>query len=360
MNKQTNRTTRVDAAHSPAGATGVSPVLAEQAYGQDARGGTQPQRRVGLWAGWGRYPAIVAESLRRQGTEVYCLGISGHAEPGLEKVCDDFQWIGLCKLGSAIRYFKRNGITEVTMVGKIHKVVLYQPWRWLKLLPDWTTIRTFVPHFWTRRKDCRDDTLLGAIVDAFAAEGIHFVPATDYAPELLASEGVLTRREPSVAEWRDIEFGWLIARHMGRLDIGQSVVVKDQAVMAVEAVEGTDECIRRGGSLCRAGGFTVVKVAKPQQDMRFDVPTVGRQTLETMIDAGGRVLAIEAARTILLEKPEVLELANRNRLSIVSLVRPGQRPGPPDDGVESSALSPSAPPASATVDHGPDCPSTRR
>jgi DUF1009 family protein len=282
-------------------------------------------RRVGLLAGWGRYPYIVARSLKQQGIEVYCLGVRGHAEPGLEKVCDDYGWIGLCKIGGAIRYFKQHGITEVSMLGKIHKVALFQPWRWLRNLPDWTAIRAFAPHFLTRRKDCRDDTLLLALVEAFAAEGIHFGPPTDYAPELLVKEGTLTKRQPSPAEWRDVEFGWEMAKEMGRLDIGQSVVVKDQAVMAVEAVEGTDECIRRAGTLCRAGGFTVVKVAKPRQDMRFDVPTVGQQTLERMIEAGGRVLAVEAEQTILLEEPEVIETANRNGLAIVSLTRPERK-----------------------------------
>jgi hypothetical protein len=297
MNDPTDKTTYGDAAHRLPG-------------------------RVGLVAGWGRYPFIVAESLRRQGVEVYCVGVIGHAEPELRDACDHFQWIGLCRLGAALRYFKKHGVTEATLVGKTHKVALFQPWRWLKLLPDWTTIRAFAPHFLTGRKDCRDDALLGAVVDVFAAHGIRFRPATDYAPGLLVVEGILTDRKPSEAEWRDIEFGWQIAKTIGRLDIGQSVAVKDQAVMAVEAVEGTDECIRRAGSLCRTGGFTVVKVAKPQQDMRFDVPTVGRQTLETMLQSGGRVLAIEAGRTILLEETETIRWANQNRLTIVSLVRP--------------------------------------
>ncbi|MBN2023617.1 MAG: UDP-2,3-diacylglucosamine diphosphatase LpxI [Pirellulales bacterium] len=281
-----------------------------------------PPRRVGLLAGWGRYPRIVAESLRRQGAEVYALGVSGHAEPGLDAVCDHFEWVGLCKLGRAIRYFQRHGVTEATMAGKIHKTALYQPWRWIKHLPDLTAIRAFVPHFVTRRKDCRDDSLLGALVELFAAHGIHFGPATDYAPELLVGEGLLTRLSPSAAQWRDVEFGWDVAKRMGDLDIGQSVVVKDQAVIAVEAVEGTDQCIQRAGALCRGGGFTVIKVAKPRQDMRFDVPTVGMRTLQTMIAAGGRVLAVEAERTIVLEQPDAVDFANRHRLVLVSLICP--------------------------------------
>jgi UDP-2,3-diacylglucosamine hydrolase len=331
--------------------------LGDKATRIDAGHG-RPPRKFGILAGWGRYPFIIAESLRRQGVEVYCLGVSGHAEPGLEQVCDHFEWIGLCKIGRAIRHFKRHGVTDVTMIGKIHKVVLYQPWRWLKHLPDLTTIRIFFPHFFTRRKDCRDDTLLGAVIEAFAAEGIRFGVATDYAPDLLAREGQLTERGPSAAQWRDIEFGWDMAKRMGGLDVGQSVCVKDQAVMAVEAVEGTDLCIQRAGTLCRAGGFTVVKVAKPRQDMRFDVPTVGIRTLRTMLDAGAKVLAIEAGRTILLEQAEAIDFANQKKLVLVSLVRPDIAPRPQNE--DASSASSDCPQCPATLPHHFPVPETRR
>jgi DUF1009 family protein len=276
-------------------------------------------RRIGLLAGWGRLPVTVAEALRSQGCEVYCLGTIGHADPALAEVCHDFHWLGMAKFGSAIRYFHRHDVTEIMMAGKIFKVRLFQRWSWVRHLPDLRTIRMFLPHFWTRKKDCRDDSLLGAIVDEFAAEGIHFAPPTDFAPELLVKEGQLTRRGPTAWQQKDIAFGWKMAKEMGRLDIGQSVMVKDQAVLAVEAVEGTDECIRRAGVLCRAGGFTVVKVAKPQQDMRFDVPTIGLGTLETLQAAGGKVLAVEAGRTIFLDQEAVIEYANRQGLVIVAL-----------------------------------------
>ncbi|MBN1912505.1 MAG: UDP-2,3-diacylglucosamine diphosphatase LpxI, partial [Pirellulales bacterium] len=207
----------------------------------DGSHGSRP-RRVGLLAGWGRFPFLVAEALRAQGTEVYGLGVSGHAEPELAGACDHFGWVGLGKIGGAIRYFQRHGVTEATMAGKIHKVALFQPWRWVKHLPDLTALRTFIPHFLTRKKDCRDDSLLGALVDVFARHGIRFAPATDYAPGLLVGQGQLTKRTPSAAQQRDIEFGWEIAREMGRLDIGQSICVKDRAVLAVEAIEGTDAC----------------------------------------------------------------------------------------------------------------------
>ncbi len=225
----------------------------------------------------------------------------------------------MATFGGAIRYFHRHGVTEVTMAGKIFKVRLFEPWRWLRNLPDLRTIRMFLPHFLTRKKDCRDDSLLGTVVEEFASEGIRFLPVTDSAPELLVKEGQLTRRGPTAWQQKDIEFGWQIAKEMGRLDVGQSVVVKDQAVLAVEAVEGTDECIRRAGALCRAGGFTVVKVAKPQQDMRFDVPTIGLGTLETLQAAGGKVLAVEAGKTIFLDQAAVIEYADCQGLVIVAL-----------------------------------------
>ena len=139
---------------------------------------TPPYRELAASASWpaGAAAARRGRGLRRQGCEVYCLGTIGHADPALAEVCHDFRWLGLAKFGAAIRYFRRHGVTEVTMVGKIFKVRLFQRWSWLRHLPDLRTIRMFLPHFWTRKKDCRDDSLLGAIVEEFAAEGIHFAP----------------------------------------------------------------------------------------------------------------------------------------------------------------------------------------
>ncbi|MFH1268653.1 MAG: UDP-2,3-diacylglucosamine diphosphatase LpxI [Planctomycetota bacterium] len=285
----------------------------------------RPPERVGLIAGWGRLPIVVAEALRRQGSRVYCLGAWGHADPCLKDVCDEFRWSGLAKFGRAVRYFKRHGVTDAVMAGKIHKRFMFQPWFMIRQLPDVRTIRAFLPHFLTRRKDCKDDSLSNVAVDLFEAEGIRIGPATDYAPELLVRRGPLTERSPSSGQLKDIRFGWEMAKEMGRLDVGQSVAVKNLAVLAVEAVEGTDECIRRAGQLCRAGGFTVVKVAKPQQDMRFDVPTVGLGTLQTMLDAGARVLAIEAGKTIVLDQEKVVDFANRNKLIVVALEDPAPR-----------------------------------
>ena len=289
---------------------------------QPADSQMKPSRRVGLIAGWGRYPFAVAHALRDQGMEIYCLGVRGEASPELADLCHDFRLLGIAKFGTAIRYFKRHGITSATMAGKVHKVRLFQPRSWLRLWPDLRTIRMFMPHLLTRQRDCRDDSLLGAVVDEFAREGIHFAPATDFCPELLVPEGPLTQHRPSAWQQKDIVFGWQAAKELGRLDIGQSVAVKDQAMLAVEAIEGTDACIQRAGQLCPAGGFTVVKTAKPHQDMRFDVPTVGLRTLQTMVAAGARVLAIEAGRTILLDHSELIDFANKHRLVVLALSDP--------------------------------------
>jgi DUF1009 family protein len=270
-------------------------------------------------AGWGRYPIVVAQALQRQGQEVYCLGVRDHADPSLQRCCHDYRPVGLARLGAAVRYFRRHGVTRATMAGKIHKVLLFQKFYWIKHFPDWEFARAFYPHFITLTRDRKDDTMLGTIVDAFAQRGIGIAPATDFVPELLVKYGQLSGRHLSHSQQKDIQFGWRLALEMGRLDVGQSVAVKGRAVLAVEAVEGTDECIRRAGRLCPAGGFTVVKVAKPQQDMRFDVPTIGLGTLQAMVEAGARVLAVEAGRTILIDEPEFVDFAQRHRISVVAL-----------------------------------------
>ncbi len=275
--------------------------------------------RVGLLAGWGRFPIVLAETLRRQGYYVCGLGIKEYADASLSEHCDDFAWVGLSKLGRAIRYFRRHTVREATLAGKIHKVNLFQPGAWLKYWPDWQTLRAFWPHFIARREDRRDDTLLSAVVGAFARAGITILSATDLAPNLLMKLGQITRRGPSAAQQTDIELGWRLAKELGRLDVGQSVAVKDRTPLAVEAIEGTDRCIRRAGELCPAGGFTVVKVAKPQQDMRFDVPTIGMGTVEAMVEAGAALLAVESGRTILVDEREVVEFADRHGLVIVAL-----------------------------------------
>ncbi|MGL4512110.1 MAG: LpxI family protein [Lacipirellulaceae bacterium] len=280
---------------------------------------------LGLVAGWGNLPVVVATRMREAGHRVCCLGIRGHAEASIRDAVDEFRWMGAAQLGGAIRYFQRRGVQRASLAGKFHKVDLYRPWAWVRYIPDATFLRTFTPHFFGRSSDRRDDTILSAFVGAFGLGGVEMVPPTDFAPELLVPEGLVAGKRPSDAARADIEFGWRLAKEMGRLDVGQSVCVKDRAVLAVEAIEGTDLCIARAGQLCSGGGFTVVKVAKPQQDMRWDVPTVGIRTLKTIAAAGGRVLAIEAGRTILLDGDDFRRAAEKLRISVVAL--PAERAG---------------------------------
>jgi DUF1009 family protein len=273
---------------------------------------------VGLLAGWGRFPLAFASKAREMGLKVVCVGLSGEADKALADLSWRFHWCGPLRITRMIRLFKRHGVRQLVMAGKVHKAnLLYKPWRLLSLLFDWRLLRSWR----APRSDNKDDTLLRGLIAEFARDGLTFVSALDLCPELLVSpkNAVLTRRRPSSSEARDVQFGWEIARAMGGLDVGQSVAVKECAVLAVEAIEGTDRAILRAGELCRPGGFTVVKVAKPQQDRRFDVPTVGCTTIETMAKARGKVLAVEAGRTILLDAEQTIALADRLGITIVAL-----------------------------------------
>src|SRR4051794_3560565 len=272
-------------------------------------------RPIGLLAGSGRFPILFAEAAKRQGLPVACVGIKYEASDELRSLCDDFEVVGVSKLGGMIRAFRGMGAERIVMAGKVTKNVMFTPFRTIQLLPDLRMMR-----FWYGRlRDKRDDSILLGVIAEFERDGMTFASALDYCPELLVTQGVLTRRRPSAAEMKDVEFGWMLAKEMGRLDVGQSVAVKESAAVAVEAIEGTDRCIERAGQLCRAGGWTLVKVAKPQQDMRFDVPTVGITTIENLHKAGARVLAIEAGRTIVIDQADVVALADRYGLSIVAV-----------------------------------------
>ena len=284
-----------------------------------------PSAPIGLLAGSGRFPIVFAEKARSLGIGVVCVGLRHEADPQLAEMVQRFHWAGIAKLGRIIGCFKRAGVRRVVMAGKVKKAAfMHKPWRLFSLLPDWRMIR-----FWYRRsrRDNRDDSVLQELIAEFATEGLRCESALDLCPELLVRPGVLTRRQPSAREERDIAFGWELAKEMGRLDVGQSVAVKERAVLAVEAIEGTDLAIARAGELCPAGGFVVVKVAKPQQDMRFDVPTVGCTTIETLHRAGGCVLAIEAGKTILLDETDTIARANHHGISIVALPNGGQMTG---------------------------------
>jgi DUF1009 family protein len=275
-----------------------------------------PREPVGLLACGGRFPVVFAEKARECGIPVVCVAVAGMADPVLKDICTEFTWLRRMSLGTTIKAFRRGGARRWTMAGKFEKRVLLRPWRWVTLVPDWRIVRFW---FFRRRRANNDDSLMLGLIDEFRREGLECVSALDLCPELLVKEGTLTRRQPTTAELRDIEFGWHLAREMGRLDVGQSVMVYDRAVLAVEAIEGTDQAIARAGELCRRAGFVVVKVAKPAQDKRFDVPTVGTRTIEAMWAAGATALAIEAGRTILLDEAATVALADRYGITITSL-----------------------------------------
>lgn len=218
-----------------------------------------------------------------------------------------------------MRFFQQHQVRVGTMAGKVFKTILLQKNYLFRHFPDRTFMRFFFPSLFLRKKDRNDDTLLLAAVRMYEHHGVHLQPATELVPRILAQPGPLSSRQPSPREWSDIQYGWELAKQMGGLDVGQCVVVKDRAAVAVEAIEGTDECIRRAGTLCSAGGLVAVKVAKPRQDMRFDVPTIGLGTLKALRAAGGTTLAIEAERTIVLNEPEIRAYADRHGMAVIAL-----------------------------------------
>lgn len=290
-----------------------------QPFGAGAPAGFDTREPVGLLACGGRFPIVFAEKARECGIPVVCVAAAGMADPALKRICTEFTWLRRTSIGTVARAFRRGGVRRWTMAGKFEKRVFFRPWRWVHFLPDWKMLRFW---FLRRRRANNDDSILLGLIAEFRAEGLECVSALDLCPELLVSEGVLTRRKPTRGEARDIAFGWTLAREMGRLDVGQSVMVRERAVLAVEAIEGTDLAILRAGELCGKGGFVVVKVAKPEQDRRFDVPTVGTQTIETMRKAGATALAIEAGRTIVIDQAATVALAERYGIAITSLVAP--------------------------------------
>ena len=283
------------------------------AFALDLVSPTQP---IGLIAAGGRFPLYFAEKAHAAGLRLVIVGLRGLADPTLAQYAWRFHWCGPIQLGKMIRLFCRDGARRLVMAGKVYKGdMMYRPWRLLAFTPDWRAFRAW---FFSRRSDNRDHSILLAIIDEFAKDGLTFASALDLCPELLVKPGVLTRRRPSAAEYADIAFGWELAKKFSELDVGQSIAVKDKNVLAVEAIEGTDRAILRAGEYAR-GGFTLVKLAKKGHDMRFDVPTVGQTTIETMARAGGRVLALEADKTILLDHEQTVALADRLGISIVAV-----------------------------------------
>ncbi len=277
----------------------------------------QESKIVGLIAGGGRLPFMIAAGARRQGLRVVCVGLAGYVAGELAGEVDTFYHVAVARPGGWIRRLRRHNVTRAVMVGRVTKSHLFTPWRILHYLPDW---RAFRIYYWRLRgKDKLTDTLLSAVAEELASGGIHLENTTMYCQEYLAEPGVMTKHRPGLQVEHDIEFGWPLARKLGEMDIGQAIAVREREVIAVEAIEGTAEMIKRAGRHCKAGGWTLIKTSKPKQDMRFDVPCVGPETIRDLAASGGKCLVIEAGRTIIIDKPETLTLADQLGIPVVGV-----------------------------------------
>jgi hypothetical protein len=266
--------------------------------------------RIGLIAGNGRFPIIFADNAKRLGYHVSAVAHEGETEPELAAHVDRIHWIKIGQLNKLIKAFKEDGVHQAVMLGGIKKTHVFTTVR-----PDFRTLAMA-----TRLALWKDDDILREFAKELEREGIAICESTFGLEGILVEEGTLTARTPSEKEWEDIRYGWEVAHEIGRLDIGQCVVIKDRVVVAVEAVEGTDEAIKRGGDLVKEGAV-VVKRSKPQQDLRFDLPAVGPRTIEVMASVKASVLAVEAGRTILLDREIMLEKARSARIAIVGIAK---------------------------------------
>lgn len=264
--------------------------------------------RIGLIAGNGRFPIIFADNARKLGYHVSAVAHEGETDPELEHHVDRIQWIKIGQLGKLIRAFKDDGIQQAVMLGGIKKTHVFTTVR-----PDFRTLALAA-----RVALWKDDDILREFAAELEGEGIAICESTFGLEGILVEEGTLTSRAPAKKEWDDIRYGWQVAEAIGRLDIGQCVVIKDKVVVAVEAVEGTDGAIKRGGELAKDGAV-VVKRCKPQQDLRFDLPAIGPRTIEVMASVRAAVLAVEAGRTVMLDRDLLLEQARQAGIAVIGI-----------------------------------------
>jgi len=270
---------------------------------------------IGLIAGSGSLPLILSKKIKEDGFRVVAIAFNGLSNKDLSLSSDTIHWINLGELDRLIEILRGEGIRRAIMAGKVSKTLMFTD-----LKPDIRAINLFM-----KLKDRKDDSILQALAEELISEGIILEELPNHLDHLFSPKGVLTLRNPSEEEMKDVYFGFSLAKEIGRLDIGQTVVVKNQAVLAIEAIEGTDEAIRRGGGLGN-GDVVVVKVSKPQQDMRFDVPVVGLKTMDALKEARARVLALEAGKTLLLDKEDIIRKADEIGLSIIGLESGGLEP----------------------------------
>lgn len=265
--------------------------------------------KIGIIAGGGQFPLLFAQAAREKGRQVVVAAHKGETWPELEGVADRFCWIKLGQLGKIIRFFKDEGVGETVFAGAITKTRIFRD-----VWPDFKGLS-----LWNKIDVRQDDAILRAVAKVLEEEGIRVLPSTLYLQHLIFPQGVLTRKKPTAGQAEDIRFGWQAARAVGALDIGQCVVVRDRSVLAVEAIEGTDAAIRRGGELGREQAV-VVKVKKPHQDFRFDLPAIGARTIETMQAVKAAVLAVEAGQALLFDPEQVVHTANKAGIVVVGVV----------------------------------------
>jgi DUF1009 family protein len=272
--------------------------------------------RLGVIAGAGKFPNMVIEGAQQAGHRVVVLGLKEIADPALAEIADEFHWVRPLRLGEWIRTFNRAGVRRAVMAGYVRKQSMFRRFGILSFLPDRLFLKLWVKDL----PDKRNDTVLRAVADLLAQHDLVLEDVTKHCPSAVAPEGVLGDAELTPAMRRDLEFGWSIAKAMGRLDIGQSIAVKNTEVIAIEAIEGTDQMIERSGALCKQGGWMMIKVAKPGQDMRFDVPTVGPDTIENLYRHGASALVIEAGSTVIVDAGKTIEAANRYDITMAGVI----------------------------------------
>lgn len=255
--------------------------------------------RIGLLAGCGRFPLYFAKAAKKSGYEVVAVAINNETSKEIEGEVDHVEWFNVGSLQSMIDVFLKAGIDNMVMAGGVTKTTMFT-----NVQPDARFMKVFA-----KVKNNNDDALLRQLCEEFESEGIHVCDSTTFLKVLLPQKGVLTKRKPTESEEKDIAYGHRIAKEIAGLDIGQTVVVKDRVILAVEAIEGTDKAIARGGQLGN-GDVTVVKVARPLQDMRYDIPTVGVNTINSLVNAKARCLAFEEGKTLLLDKEDVVKAAD--------------------------------------------------
>lgn len=264
--------------------------------------------KYGLIAGNGQFPFMVLEGARASGIEMVVAAIKEEAAPEIEQHAARIEWVGVGQLGRLIRFFKGEEVTHAIMAGQVKHHQIFR----LNALPDLRMVKLLA-----RLSSKNTDSLIGAVADELAREGITLVDSTVFLGPFLAREGALTRREPTRDELADIDYGLGIAREIARLDLGQTIAVKDRAVVAIEAMEGTDAVINRAGEITRGRSFVVIKTAKPDQDMRFDVPVIGVPTIENMSRAGATAIHVTAGKTLLFDKEKLIALANKQRIAVI-------------------------------------------